>query len=316
MCIEDLDTFSRGLRGLTFTHAVAECIGCRHSPGAIASWWRQQHPGCPWEKRWQMERLRAGANIEKSVLADLCGLSVELSYLYNSPLWRTVSNLMTARACDELLDTVRVGGKRLDSKIGTFSELLLDRVDLPCLPIHLALLFSGHYSYGIYRSLLTKNFTYMYAWCGVQYPFGHIREQLYERLGLYFRGSLRPWPRSWAGWKVFQQLYLYQVEELSSWGWLGGHAGCLAMLVWNLSDKECSSLDYCLGKNIEEWPVPMPVAFEKKWQRKWTVWEENPVSLNGVECPLPDVHGGAERMSVDMLNQLKVISPVDPAVDF
>ncbi|HEK1690811.1 TPA: hypothetical protein SMR48_002041 [Pseudomonas putida] len=249
-------------------------------------------------------------------MKDLYRLAPELRDLYECPLWVTVSNLARSQACDELLDTATIGGKRLDSHIDTFSQLLLDRVDLQCLPINLALLYSNHFSYDLYRRLLTKNFTHMYAWYSIQYPFAWISAQLYQRLSVYLDLAGKPEPRCWDRWQAILEYHSAQLDDIGSWGWLDGNSACLSMLVWNLSDKERSSLDDCLSTNTSDWPLPMPVAIARAWQRKWAVWTENPVSFNGKACPLPDVAMDLEQLSADMLSQLSVISPADPADNF
>ncbi|MFJ4141694.1 hypothetical protein [Pseudomonas sp. NPDC089734] len=315
MFSKSLDAFARRLRGLTFTHAVAECIGCCHSPGGIAKWWQHHHPRCPWNKRSQLERLRAGATIDKAVLADLCSLSPELADLYESQLWTAVAQLPSARACDELLDTVKVGSKRLDSDIGKFSKLLVDRVDLACLPINLALMFSGHSSYGLYRALLRKNFACMYAWYSAQFPFCYASRPLYSQIQLYMHGVGKPLPQNWSSWHLFRDLYFDQLEEVDRLGWLNGDGGAGALLLWNLPIKEHACFESCLDQSMEAQLLPMPKAAEKHWRCVRTFWVDNPVSLNGKECRLPGAVIGDNPPLAPALSHVEVVSPTDPVED-
>ncbi|WP_139657499.1 hypothetical protein [Pseudomonas shirazica] len=316
MNIQKLDGFTRGLRGVVTIKLATEATGGLASTGLLAKRLQQEHPNNPCSKRAQMERLRLGATIRKEVMIDLYRLAPGLRDLYECPLWLTVSSLPMARACDELLDAVTIGGKRLDIEARRSRPLLLDRVDLSCLPINLALLFSGHSSYEIYRALLTKNFAHMYAWYSIQYPFAWISEQLYEQLSVYLNHAGKPDPRCWGKLQTIQEYYSSQLDDIGSWGWLDGDSACLALLVWNLSDKEQSSLNECLSINMDDWPVPMPAMIEREWQRKWAVWTENPVRLDGKECPLPDVAMDSEQLSTEMLSQLRVVPPADPADNF
>lgn len=313
---ESLDAFARKLRGLTFSDAAADCIGCRHSPGCLAKWWQHRHPRCPWNKRSQMERLRAGATIDKAVLADLCSLSPELATLYDSQLWATVAKLPSSQACDELLDTVKVGSKRLDSEIGKFSELLIDRVDLACLPINLALMFSGHSSYELYRALLRKNFSCMYAWYGAQFPFCYASKQLHSQIRLYMDDAGRPLPQNWSSWHLFKDLYFDQLEAVDKLGWLNGDGHAGALLVWNLPSKEQACFDRCLDLSMEEQFLPMPVAIEKHWRSMRELWIDNPVIMNGQECRLPRAVIGDKLLLTHALSHVRVVSPAEPVDDF
>ncbi|WP_439253905.1 hypothetical protein [Pseudomonas monteilii] len=316
MDIQKIDELSRQLRGVATIKVAAESLGCPPSPSVLAKRLQQEHPNNPCGKRSQMERLAAGATIRKEVLRDLFRIAPELRDLYENPLWFTISNLSTPRVCDELLDTVTIAGKRLDTQTRHLRELLLDRVDVSCLPINLALLFSGHYSYDAYRMLLAKNFTIMYAWYSLQYPIGYIREQFYKRLSFCLGEVAKCQPRNWERWQLILEDCSAQLEDIGCWGWLDGRAGCLAMLVWNLSDKERSFLDECLEVSMDEWPVAMPASIEQRWQNKWALWTDNPVTFNGKECPLPDVGKSSGLLSADMLSQLTVISRADPADEF
>ncbi|MNJ61977.1 hypothetical protein D3C77_577930 [compost metagenome] len=88
------------------------------------------------------------------------------------------------------------------------------------------------------------------------------------------------------------------------------------MFVWNLPCKERECFDRCLEQGTEGWPLAMPAAIEKSWRSMWTVWVDNPVSVNGKECPLPDADIGVKPRAADALSHLSVVSPADPVDDF
>ncbi|MGY2413081.1 hypothetical protein [Pseudomonas pergaminensis] len=277
-----VDPIGSLFRNMALFHAVAQSMGCPHTPYSMAKYWHGLRPFQDSLPLWK--RAQRGATPAANTQTLLFRHFPHLRRLYENPLWAVTSHTDWENEWDELADSIRLGGKPLDGYGGKLSTLLFDRADWPCLAVHLVLLRTHSDRYLFHRLWLAENFTALFALSSAQLPIFHIRSGLQSSLTPQRLTSepllIRNWEYCHAICAADEDL-LNLLQEL---GWLQGDDQDLALLIWNFGQELQSELDAGPQKLIGKAGGGLPRLLRKKWCRKLALWQDHPVTLNGVCC--------------------------------
>lgn len=273
------------LRSTALFHAVAQSMGCIHTPYSMAKYWQRVRPWQDSSSRWK--RMRDGVAPLATTKIQLFEHFPHLRSLFEHPLWAIMGHLKTAHDWDELAETIRVGDKPLDGYGGKCTRLLFDRADWPCLPVHVVLMNTHASRFAFHRLWLKKNFMALLGLSSLQRPIIYIRAELVtvlRPLVLIQESVLRPSQESCTkNWGADEAL----LQLLRERSWLRGDDRHLALLIWNFRHEVQRELDVGSQQVSGRPGCGLPLPLRKKWYRKQAQWKDNPIYLNGVSCELP-----------------------------
>lgn len=267
------------LRNRTLFYATAEAMGCAPTPYSMAKQWHQIRQWNDSLSLWK--RLRRGLPLGAANQCLLFGHFPQLRQLFENPLFTLDSKVSE---WDDLAETIRIGGKPLGSYYGKLSELLCDRVDWPCLPVHLVLLQTQGTRFQAHRMWLEANLVPMAGLWRLQRPISNVRHELDA---LLFSALFGTSPVSHVKcqscltrWIPVEELF----DHLQHGQWLHADDQHLALLIWNFREELQRELDIGPHRLLGETKSGLPSSLRKKWCRKCAQWQDHPVQINGVCC--------------------------------
>ncbi|HDS1769537.1 hypothetical protein NPS42_25880 [Pseudomonas putida] len=272
------------VRSKTLFHAAAQSMGCSHTVYSMAKYWRTVRPWNDSLSLWR--RLRCGMGLNQNNQSLLFDHLPQLRSLFDNPLWLAITHPEWVKEWDELAESIRVGGKPLGAYNGQLSRLLYDRVDWPCLAVHLVLLQTQSRRFEFHRMWLEQHFAAMAGLCCIQRPISYIRTELQDFLFPTLFGTEAPSQADrqccLSSWAANEALF----EFLQRRKWLHGNDQHLALLIWNFRQQLQHELDVGPPLSMEATVCGLPHSLRKKWFRKLSQWMDHPVHLNGFCCEL------------------------------
>ncbi|MGK9059907.1 hypothetical protein [Pseudomonas asiatica] len=285
MAILNVGSIGSVFRSKVLFHATAQSMGCPHTPYSMANCWHHSHPHPDSVSLW--EGMRAGAKPQDNNQTKLFGDFPHLHTLFENPFWSAISHPEWTMEWDELADSIRVGGIALDGCSGKLTRLLRDRVDWPCLGVHLVLHQTQDTRFFHHRLWLKDNLAAMVRLCSMQRPMSFVRTEFQDFLFRMISGGHAP--------KVIMQSCAAEkfanetlFEFLLRRQWLHGEDQHLALLIWNFRQQLQHELDIGPPQTMGPAGCGLPHSLRQKWYRKRSQWMDHPIHLNGVCCEFGD----------------------------
>jgi hypothetical protein len=227
------------LQNRALFHAIADAVGCAHTPGDLNRWWRsvryRAHPNtCSMWKR-----FAHGSRPAVWIRTELFELFPHLQRLYENPIWSVLVDVESSAYWNQLADTIQIQGRALADCDSEWVSVLESRVDWSCFCICLVIWRTTSAKYLRHRLWVQLNVPGLFVFLSLQPPMTRIRMELYRVLSgeVRLRISSNSGLQRWLDWPDTCQAYEDALLFLNKVPWLNGRPHFSTLLLWNFPDE-------------------------------------------------------------------------------